>query len=310
MAPGNDPPILVTGAHRSGTTWTGQVLSECSGVQYIDEPFKPSHRRGVFDVDLPKWFIYLAPTDECPRLSYAVGRLLRFDYAWRAELPNIRKPRDAGRCVRDASRCARAQLLRRRPLLKDPIALFAAGWLNANFDVQPVVLLRHPCAFVSSIVRLGQRHPLLDFLSQRSLMEGPLAHLATDIERAFKASDLSLLDEGVLLWRIFYSIITRYRASNPEWIFVRHEDLARNPVCAFQSIAERLGLQWTSITDRYLRTASFSTATPVYPPGDQTRRLSAAVPDLWRKRLTASQVRHVRSLVEHECASDYGERDW
>lgn len=32
-------PILITGAHRSGTTWLGKIVSLSNGVRYIHEPF-------------------------------------------------------------------------------------------------------------------------------------------------------------------------------------------------------------------------------------------------------------------------------
>jgi len=32
-------PILVTGSHRSGTTWAGKMISACPNVGYIHEPF-------------------------------------------------------------------------------------------------------------------------------------------------------------------------------------------------------------------------------------------------------------------------------
>ena len=36
-------PILVTGAHRSGTTWVGKMLALAPGVAYLHEPFSPTH---------------------------------------------------------------------------------------------------------------------------------------------------------------------------------------------------------------------------------------------------------------------------
>ena len=35
------PPILVTGAHRSGTTWVGKMLALAPGIGYVHEPFSP-----------------------------------------------------------------------------------------------------------------------------------------------------------------------------------------------------------------------------------------------------------------------------
>ena len=48
MTSDNLRPILVTGAHRSGTTWVGKMLSTEDGVAYISEPLNVLHRPGVF----------------------------------------------------------------------------------------------------------------------------------------------------------------------------------------------------------------------------------------------------------------------
>ncbi|HUH21151.1 MAG TPA: hypothetical protein VLZ09_04715, partial [Gaiellaceae bacterium] len=42
-------PILVTGAHRSGTTWVGKMLALAPGVGYVHEPFNPRFSAGRFD---------------------------------------------------------------------------------------------------------------------------------------------------------------------------------------------------------------------------------------------------------------------
>jgi hypothetical protein len=40
-------PILVTGAHRTGTTWVGKMLAASPQVAYISEPLNVWHRPGV-----------------------------------------------------------------------------------------------------------------------------------------------------------------------------------------------------------------------------------------------------------------------
>ena len=40
------PPILVTGAHRTGTTWVGKMLSANSQTAYMSEPLNVLHRPG------------------------------------------------------------------------------------------------------------------------------------------------------------------------------------------------------------------------------------------------------------------------
>ena len=41
-------PILVTGSHRSGTTWVGKMLAADSDTAYISEPLNVLHRLGIF----------------------------------------------------------------------------------------------------------------------------------------------------------------------------------------------------------------------------------------------------------------------
>jgi hypothetical protein len=31
--------ILISGSHRSGSTWTGKVISQSNSVRYVHEPF-------------------------------------------------------------------------------------------------------------------------------------------------------------------------------------------------------------------------------------------------------------------------------
>lgn len=38
-------PILVTGAHRSGTTWIGNIISSAQNVFYVQEPFNIGIKR-------------------------------------------------------------------------------------------------------------------------------------------------------------------------------------------------------------------------------------------------------------------------
>jgi hypothetical protein len=75
------------------------------------------------------------------------------------------------------------------PLIKDPIALFAAEWLADVFGVRVVVLIRHPAAFAASLKRLNWTHPFGDFLAQPLFMRDLLAPFEEDIRR-FAAAEL------------------------------------------------------------------------------------------------------------------------
>ena len=52
-------PILVTGCHRSGSTWVGRVIESCNQITYYAEPMNPCIKinRFIFEYKTPKlWF--------------------------------------------------------------------------------------------------------------------------------------------------------------------------------------------------------------------------------------------------------------
>ncbi|MGH2540831.1 MAG: sulfotransferase, partial [Actinomycetota bacterium] len=186
-------PILVTGSHRSGTGWVARVLSGSpSPVHYLWEPFSVLTRPGICAARFRVWFPYLSVENEEAYLA-PVGDTVALRYNLSAELRSLRSPKDVARMLRDRRAMQGAAQAGARALLKDPIALFSAEWLVDRFDAEPIVLIRHPAAFASSIVQHGWRHPLGDFLAQPLLMRDRLESERDEIER-FAADEQPLLD--------------------------------------------------------------------------------------------------------------------
>ena len=60
----SDKPILVTGAHRSGTTWVGKMLALAPGVAYIHEPFSPRTAAGLSPAGFDRYFTVVTEENE------------------------------------------------------------------------------------------------------------------------------------------------------------------------------------------------------------------------------------------------------
>ena len=93
-------PVLVTGAHRSGTTWVGRMIDLSPEVGYINEPFNPHHQPGICACRFPLWFQYVNRDNEHsfrPHLSAT----LAFRYRPVAQLARTRRPADAERLFFD-----------------------------------------------------------------------------------------------------------------------------------------------------------------------------------------------------------------
>jgi hypothetical protein len=57
-------PIFVTGSHRSGTTWTAEVLSRGGNIELVDEPFNISYQPRRVKRPFPYWFQYITAENE------------------------------------------------------------------------------------------------------------------------------------------------------------------------------------------------------------------------------------------------------
>ena len=301
-------PILVTGSHRSGSTWVGQMLSRARGVSYIHEPFSILHRPGICDVRFTHWFPYVCRDNEDPYIG-PIGDMLELRYRAGAEARATRSARDAGRLLRDWARFSLARRRGDRPLVKDPIAVFSAEWLSASFDVAPVVLVRHPAAFASSLKRLQWTHPFEDFLDQPLLMRDVLSPFEQEV-RDFAAWDHPIVDQSILLWKVIHHAIALYRDRHPDWLFVRHEDLARDPIGGFARIFDRLGLRFDRATESQIRAHSDPSNPTEVAEAGVVKRDSRSSIWTWKSRLSDEEIERVRKGVGPVAEEFYSPTDW
>jgi hypothetical protein len=305
-------PVLVTGAHRSGTTWVGTTLAANEHIFYLPEPFNLDHLYpGLCGARFPCWFMRIdADNEEMYRDD--IARMLRLEFCWRdAVAATARSPKASVRAVRIARALRRARGGGCRPLVKDPIALLSAEWLADTFGTQVIVLIRHPAAFTASLLRLDWRFDLANFASQPALLDHDLAPFAAEIEAA-AGHRLDAVAEAGLLWRCLYATVDRYRRERPDWLFLRHEDLSARPVDGFQAMCRHLGIAYSpAIANEVSRTTS--PGNPVdAPPGvahallRDSRRAAAN----WRPRMDPADIAALRSSVEDVSSSFYTDAEW
>jgi hypothetical protein len=233
---------------------------------------------------------------------------LCFDYDLQAQLRTLRSPRDVGRTARDFSRMTRARLGRKRPLVKDPIALLSAEWFAQRFGMKVVVLIRHPAAFAASVKRLGWRHRFETFFVNGRVPDVVRPYEGEIREQARCPGDV--LDEAALLWRILYNAVDGYRQRQPNWIFLRHEDASADPMATFEQLYDRLGLELTMRARQRIEraTGSRNRANPRTAHG--FRLDSAASLGRWRTELGADEVELLRERTRDVWPRFYGDADW
>ena len=301
-------PVLVTGSHRSGSTFVGKMLAVHPGLGYIREPFGLHHRPGVLPVRFPYWFPYVCAENEAP-IRDPVGAMYRFRFRTGAALKAVRSPRDLGLVVHDRRAFGAARRRGARPLQKDPIAVFSAAWLADRFDAQVIVLIRHPAGFASSLMRYGWTHPFDHFLRQPLLMRDLLSTYEDQVA-AFARTAPPIIDQAILLWNLIHHTILGYRRDHTEWSFHRHEDISADPVTRFGEMFSELGLP---MGDR--ERAAIEASTSDTNPSESTRagtvrRSSKAAAASWRTRLSAEEIHRIRTGTEEVASAFYSDDDW
>lgn len=303
-------PILVTGHHRAGTTWIGKMLAASRDVGYIHEPFNPGQRPGICSVRPSRYFTHVPDSDPDAWRS-ALQATLSFRYDVRAEVESMRRLKDLGRMVRDCSRFAWLRYRARRALMKDPIALFSAEWIAEQFGADVIVLIRHPAAFVSSLIRLDWTFPFEDLLDQPKLVDDHLGRFEDEIRHHIRA-DTDLIDQAICLWKIFQHVIATYRDQHADWKVVRMEDLAVEPVSKIGELYRHANLTYTDHVRQTVRrhTRAANPSEVGTDNAKETQRDSRRAVYQWAHRLSQEQIETVRHGLSDVPAEFYSSEDW
>ncbi len=299
--------VLVTGAHRTGTTWAGQMLA-AGGLAYVSEPLNVLHRRGVMSAPVLHWYTYITDGNEAQYFS-AFKNTLALRYQLGAEIKSLRSSRDLLRMGRDLSIFLHGRALRQPVLLKDPFAVFSIPWFVERLNCRVVVTVRHPAAFASSLKRLNWPFDFRDLLNQPLLMRD---HLEADRADMLRIQPDDIIGQSALLWRIIYRVVARTVERIPSIIIVRHEDLSLNPVDGFAEVYESLGVAYPLKVREMIRNSS-SSENPAELSSRKTHSVkldSRANLDNWKKRLSAEEVSRIRSITEEVAAHFYPNTNW
>jgi len=303
-------PILVCGAHRTGTTWVGKMLSAGGETGYISEPLNVLHRPGILTPPTRHWYTYICAENEAQYLQ-GFQETLRFHYHVLDELRSLRSSKDLGRMLRDWGDFFYARLHNLRPLLKDPFAVFSSLWFASRLGCQVVITIRHPAAFVSSLKRLDWPFQLQDLLDQPLLMRDWLEPFQPEIER-IASQPTDTIGHNSLLWRLIYSVVKSLLAAHPEFTLVRHEDLSLDPLAGYTELYARLGLAFNDKARQGIL-ASTSSENP-----EELKRSSAHAVRLdsranlanWKRRLSAAEIYRIRQITEATASDYYPDLSW
>lgn len=304
----NSSPILVTGAHRTGTTWVGKLLAAGPDVAYISEPLNVLHRGGVLRAKVPYWYTYVCSENEGDYYS-SFMELLAYRYHLGTELGSLRSGRDLLRMGRDLGIFTAARLMRRRPLLKDPFAVFSLAWFAERLNCRIVVTVRHPAAFVGSLKRLNWSFDFEDLLEQPLLMRDYLEPYRTAMQSEMPDD---IVGQASLLWAMIYGCLYQMQERLPSLLFVRHEDLSQHPTQGFKDLYAELGLAFSPRVERAVVQSSSAENPDQSTPGrvHSVHLDSRANLGNWKHRLSPDEVARILRITGDVARLYYPDQDW
>lgn len=308
--PKNKKPILVTGAHRTGTTWVGKMLAASDEAAYISEPLNVMHRPGVMRAPVPHWYQYIH-TDNQQDFEAAFQEMLQLRYHPWLEIKSLRSTKDLLRMLRDWRIFYAGRKHHQCPLLKDPFAVFSIPWFNQTLGCQVVVTVRHPAAFASSLKRLNWPFDFTHLLSQSQLMQDWLEPYRPQMQ-ALVEQPQDIIGQASLLWSMVYHVVQAYRQQVPDILVVRHEDLSIDPIGGFMQLYDQLGLHFTQ--DAREMIIGFSSSTN---PKELSKKKVHAVQldsraniNNWKHRLQKDEIDRIREFTSRVASVYYPEGSW
>lgn len=311
-------PILVTGAHRSGTTWVGNMIAQSKKVCYIKEPFSIHHRPGICSAKFDLHFTNVNQENEKEYITH-IEDSLNLKFHLLQDIKTIRRINHIKKLIKNYYTFEIGKIRNARPLFKDPIAVFSSDWLFNKFNFQIVVLVRHPAAFASSLKRLGLFHPFSHFMQQQKLMDEFPINFRKKIEEytAIQVKYGSIkypdqIDQIILLWNLIYSYVHTKASQYPEWLVIKHEDISLNPQKYFTKIFKYLSVD---IDDRILsKILGYSDSNnPVEIKADEWHQLKRNSKENifnWKKRLTKAEIERIYSGTYETSSLYYNDDSW
>lgn len=285
--------ILVTGAHRSGTTALGALLAKLVGGAVLHEPL--NLRNGLASVEC--WYQVLGPGD-ASRLASDLIRTTRGDWArWRE--PARFKGVPLVWLARSAAIAWTLRRRRSRPLIiKDPFLLTSLEFAERRLGAVPVVSIKHPAAWTFSLERAGW-HPadVLDTLwdDERisSQLGGSFAH------REWRK--LSLIEAGAICWAQLHTLLrSQVSASDSRSILLPWESWAANPAAVLTTLVDQLSLPRSGDAGILLQELTGpQNPTLTHRGTGSIKRNSRLLVDAWRRSMPISDQR----VVEKHCAA-------
>ena len=160
-----------------------------------------------------------------------------------------------------------------------------SDFLSREFDLEVLVILRHPAAFFASMKRKNWGINPNHFLIQKDLMTDYLYKYEDQLKKASSSQEYIIME-----WICVNSVLFDYSKNNKRFHIVKHEDICQNPVASFRNIYEKYDIPFTKKIERKV-------AKSIKPDRCNT----------WKEELASSEIEWVKSKTYALASEFYSE---
>lgn len=288
----------MTGSHRSGTTWIGRTICQHAKVRYMQEPFHVEVPSKFLGLSLDTWFTHYESSPQQADIRKAFDMMFAQNPIQFAARHCSTVGWDYKTPMRFIKYVYSEMVNQPRILVKDPIALLSADWMHEAYQFQIVCMIRNPLGFIGSLKAVQWDFDFEHLRRQENLMNGKLRAFAEQIKFMCKHRDKTdFIDRTTLLWNVLHHVIFDYQKKYPDWLYIRHEDIAKNPNEEFAKLFDYLGLEMTPHVKAYIQDSTSSKNPKESSSGYYVPRDSKEVLSVWKKRLTEEEVQRINDAT-------------
>lgn len=311
------PVIFLTGTPRSGSTWVSDIIATSPSLNYISaEPFNTLVSQSHFGIEFPTLF-YLIKNNEDTQLIHNIRNV--FNQTWTIKdfyrrLYALAKTKNTNPKLYARIFKYWVLSLNNKPsFLKDPIAFFSCEQIYTLIGSQNIILIRHPAAFCSSMLRNSWSFDP-NLLIKQDFFTNPIVAVYQDEAKYLSEFPINekLLERSILLWNIVHAMILDFQTKYPDWIFVKHEDISMNPCIQFKLLFDKLDIEYTLKTEKKILDSSSSNNPADIPSGviHNLNRDSKELVTLWKKKLSSQQVELIYTKTQQLSNHLYSTEQW
>lgn len=273
--------IVISGTGRSGSTWVGELIRSLDGYKYLNEPFMHTPFRTRTYVD--------PNNDSYEELHEYMSEILqgRARRSWRWTFESYTSLGRINELIKN-----------NKVAVKLTRGLRSTRWISNTFNVRETFLLmRHPCAVISSMLRHGGwSRNILNEMGDTVEKQVCGNYLPESIKKEF-LSKIKKADKRyeVLahIWALDYFIALIYDNRKYPWVLIPYERLISKEEEEINRILKSIGEEKSKNVIERLKLASAS-ASKSYNTHNRQKQLTK-----WRNHLSLSQSERIIDIVEN-----------